>query len=98
MRVHGTATLGSILKKALTGAPATAVGRILFEQMTSASWKVLVQAGTGYDQRIADALICGIKAAFGGESSVVIELVSEIPREPSGKFRFYRAARQPVSS
>jgi phenylacetate-CoA ligase len=96
VRIHGTAALGTILKKALTGAPGTAVGRILFEQQSPTSWRVLVQAGPGFNQSIGDALASGIRTTFGAECGVAVELVSEIPREPSGKFRFYRSATEPV--
>jgi phenylacetate-CoA ligase len=97
VRVHGTSALGTILKKALDGASPTAVGRVLFEQHNPTRWKVLVQAGPGFTQHIGDALASGIKNTFG-DCLVEVELVSEIPREPSGKFRFYRAARESLEA
>ena len=90
-RVHGTA-LGDLLKSVIAKSP-TAVGRVLFEQHDTRTWTVLVQPGPDYGDGIAACLAAGVKAIFGEECRVTVKPVSEIPREPSGKFRFYRSSR-----
>jgi phenylacetate-CoA ligase len=90
-RVHGTA-LGDLLKRVIAKSP-TAIGRVLFEQHDARTWTVLVQPGPDYGDAIAVLLVEGLKAIFGQECRVTVRPVPEIPREPSGKFRFYRAAR-----
>ncbi len=92
-RVHGTAALGQVLKQALRDIPATAIARVLFEQHDRLTWTALVQPGPGFDDGAARALVDGVRAKFGAECRVTVQTVTEIPREPSGKFRFYRAAR-----
>jgi hypothetical protein len=37
--------------------------------------------------------VAGVRAIFGQDCQVTVKPVREMPREPSGKFRFYRAAR-----
>jgi phenylacetate-CoA ligase len=91
-RVHGTAALGLVLKKILGTAPASAIGRVLFEQHDPRTWTVLVQKGPGFNENLIAALQDGVRAVFGQECRVTVKPVSEIPRDPSGKFRFYRGA------
>jgi len=95
-RVHGTA-LGDLLKGVTAKSP-TAIGRVLFQQEDQRTWTVLVQPGPDYGDGIATLLVDGVKAIFGEECRVTVKPVLEMPREPSGKFRFYRAARPPVST
>lgn len=90
-RVHGTA-LGDLLK-AITARSPTAIGRVLFEQHDLRTWTVLVQPGPGFSDGIAALLVEGVRAIFGEDCRVTVNSVPEMPREPSGKFRFYRAAR-----
>jgi phenylacetate-CoA ligase len=88
--VHGT-SLGDLVKAVSASAP-TAIGRILFQQEDLQTWTVMVQAGPGFSEGIAALLVDGIKTIFGADCKVTVEVVPEIRREPSGKFRFYRAA------
>lgn len=87
---HGT-VLGRVLKAVIAKSP-TAIGRVLFEQHDPQTWTVLVQAGPGFGDDIATQLAEGVRHIFGNECRVAVKLVSEIPNEPSGKFRFYRRA------
>jgi len=90
-RVHGAA-LGDLLKKTIAKSPPAAIGRVLFEQHDSRTWTVLVQPGPAFTDGITDLLADGVRAIFGEECRVTVKPVPEIPREPSGKFRFYRVA------
>ena len=89
--MHGTA-LGDLLKSVIAKSP-TAVGRVLFEQHDRRTWTVLVQPGPDYGDVVAARLADGVRAIFGEECHVTVKPVAEIPREPSGGFRFYRASR-----
>jgi len=90
-RVHGTA-LGDLLKRVIATSPA-AIRRVLFEQHDVRTWTVLVQPGPGFGDGIAALLADGVRSIFGEECRVTVKSVEGIPREPSGKFRFYRASR-----
>lgn len=90
-RVHG-AVLGDLLKKTIAKSPPAAIGRVLFEQHDARTWTVLVQPGPAFTDGIAALLADGVRAIFGEECRVTVKPVPEIPREPSGKFRFYRVA------
>lgn len=91
-RVHGTAVLGGLLKKVHAKGPSTAIGQILFEQHDSRTWTVLVQPGPGFGDGVVADLASSVRSVFGEQCTVVVKPVSEIPREPSGKFRFYRTS------
>lgn len=90
-RVHGAA-LADLLKKIIANSPPAAIGRVLFEQHDARTWTVLVQPGPAFSDHIAALLTDGVRAIFGDECRVTVKPVPEIPREPSGKFRFYRVA------
>jgi phenylacetate-CoA ligase len=96
-RVHGTAALGAVLKHAAPLLSPKALARVLFVQEDQRSWRVLVQPGSTFGDEDASRLIESLRETFGAECRVAVELVPEIPREPSGKFRFYRSAA-PASS
>jgi phenylacetate-CoA ligase len=89
-QVHGTAALGGVLKKVHAKTPPESIRQVLFEQHDLRTWVVLVEPGPGFDDHAAAALIDGVKGAFGDECTVTVKQMSTIPREPSGKFRFYR--------
>lgn len=91
-RVHGTAVLGGLLKKVHAKGPSTAIGQILFEQHDSRTWTVLVQPGPGFGDGVVADLASSVRSVFGEQCTVVVKPVPEIPREPSGKFRFYRTS------
>lgn len=91
-RVHGTAVLGGLLKHVHAKAPATAIRQVLFEQHDQQTWTVLVQPGVGFGDAVATDLAESVKAFFGQQCRVRVQPVPHIPREPSGKFRFYRTS------
>ncbi|MBA3759297.1 MAG: phenylacetate--CoA ligase family protein [Gemmatimonadales bacterium] len=90
VQVHGTAALGGLLKKVHARAPADAIRQVRFEQHDPRTWTVLVQPGPGFGDLVAAAIIDGVRSVFGQECRVTVQPVQEIPREPSGKIRFYR--------
>ena len=92
-QVHGTAALGGVLKKIHAKTPPESIQQVLFEQHDLRTWIVLVQPGPGFDDNAAEALVEGVKGVFGNECAVTVKQVPAIPREPSGKFRFYRNVR-----
>jgi phenylacetate-CoA ligase len=94
-RLHGTAVLGGLLKHLHAKAP-TAIRQVRFEQHDQHTWTVLVQPGTGFGDAVATELVNSVKSFFGQDCRVRVQLVSHIPREASGKFRFYRVI-QPKS-
>jgi phenylacetate-coenzyme A ligase PaaK-like adenylate-forming protein len=91
-RVHGTAALGGLLKKVHARGPKMAIGQVLFEQHDHRTWTVLVQPGPGFGAAVAADLASSVRSVFGEQCRVVVKPVPEIPREPSGKFRFYRTS------
>jgi phenylacetate-CoA ligase len=91
-RVHGTAALGAVLKHASVLVPPHALARVLFIQHRPRSWRILVQPGPTFGDEDPPRLVECIQETFGADCEVVVEVVPEIPREPSGKFRFYRSA------
>jgi phenylacetate-CoA ligase len=97
-QVHGTAALGGVLKKVHAKTPAESIQQVLFEQHDLRTWTILVQPGPGFDDHASAALVEGVKSVFGSECAVTVKQVPAIPREPSGKFRFYRTARAGADS
>ncbi len=90
VRIHGAA-LASVLKEINARSP-SAIGRTLFEQHDALTWVVLVQPGPAFTDSVGALLANGVRAIFGEECRVSVRPVAEIPREASGKFRFYRVA------
>ncbi|HEX7035392.1 MAG TPA: hypothetical protein VF210_06430 [Pseudomonadales bacterium] len=92
----GTLVHGSALAEGLDGflaqAPPGAVGQVLFRQQDARHWQVLVESGEGFDDRFARALERLVRSHFGDACGVAIERVPTVPREPSGKFRYYGRA------
>lgn len=86
--VHGSA-LGEGLKTFLAKAPAGAVGQVLFRQVDPHHWEVLVETGDGFDETLAKQLKELVQATFGKTCAVEIRRVQTVPRERSGKFRYY---------
>ncbi len=86
--VHGSA-LGAGLKTFLATAPAGAVGQVLFRQVDPLHWEVLVETGDGFGEALARQLEELVQATFGRSCAVEIHPVATVPRERSGKFRYY---------
>ncbi len=91
--VHGSA-LAERLEAFLAAAPPGAVGQVLFRQHDARRWQVLVESRDGFDERLAGALAGLVRDTFGEICRVDIQRVATVPRERSGKFRYY--ARAPV--
>jgi phenylacetate-CoA ligase len=92
--VHGS-ELGRRLQLFLSQAPLGSVGQVLFQQSGPAEWKVLVESSDGFDERLATQLRRIVRTTFGDSCKVKVERVALVPREKSGKYRYYR--REPVS-
>ena len=102
--VHGSA-IGQRLQSLLADAPQGTVRQVLFQQIDPLRWKVLIEVSgseaprkgsAGYDPTLDPGWVAKlaemVRASFGQECSVEIERVPLVPREPSGKFRYYRPA------
>lgn len=93
--VHGS-SLGAVLKHVLAANPPGAIGKVLFEQQSPQSWKIFVESGPGFASSVPEQLANGVRGIFGAGCRVDVALVDTIPREPSGKFRYYRRATNPT--
>jgi phenylacetate-CoA ligase len=93
---HGS-ELGRRLQLFLSKAPLGSVGQVLFEQVADGEWKVLVESADGFDESLAAELRGIVHSTFGATCQVGIERVALVPREKSGKYRYYRR-KVPVSS
>jgi phenylacetate-CoA ligase len=87
--VHGS-ELGRRLQLFLSKAPLGSGGQVLFQQVDPARWKVLVESAEGFDETLAAQLCDIVRTTFGQACLVDIERVSLVPREKSGKYRYYR--------
>ena len=88
-RVHGS-ELGRRLQLFLSKAPLGAVGQVLFQQVNPAHWKVLVESAAGFNEALAGQLRDIVHLTFGAACRVDVERVALVPREKSGKYRYYR--------
>ncbi len=87
---HGSA-LGRGLRPLLAGLPPGAIGQVLFQQVDRTHWRVLLESPNGVGDGVAAGLAEVVRGAFGRDCRVTVERVEHIPREPSGKYRYYRA-------
>ena len=88
-KVHGS-QLGVGLQELLGATPLGVIRQVLFQQIDPLHWKVLVESGDGFDASLAAQLTELVCSNFGRQCAVEIERVSVVPRETSGKFRYYR--------
>jgi hypothetical protein len=86
--VHGS-VLGRELSTILAGTPVGLVRQVSFEQIHPMRWKVWVESDGGFDQGLASRVAEVVRAHFGARCEVELERVPVVPREPSGKFRYY---------
>jgi phenylacetate-CoA ligase len=93
--IHGS-ELGRRLQLFLSRAPLGSVGQVLFEQLAPGQWKVLVESSDGFDEACAGELRGIVQTTFGAACQVSIERVALIPREQSGKYRYYRRGAPPT--
>jgi phenylacetate-CoA ligase len=91
----GTSIHGSILGKAFDSyidKPGfKGIRQVLFHQLSQFSWKIIVETQEGNDLMI-NILTEIVHKIFGTNCQVDIEFVPYIPREPSGKYRYYKAS------
>ena len=90
-KVHGS-QLGAGLQRLLSTTRLGVIRQVLFQQIDPLHWKVLVESGGGFDAPLAAQLTELVRTNFGQQCAVEIERVAVVPREPSGKFRYYRPA------
>src|SRR5690606_35707931 len=73
--------------------PLGAVQKIVFEQLDRSNWKVQVEAQQCTDIAALDSQVTElVRNTFGADCRVQTSIVARIPREPSGKFRYYRSS------
>lgn len=90
-RVHGS-TLGAGLRTVLAAVPHGAIRQVLFQQIDQWHWRVLVESDIGFEATTAARLSELVRSVCGENCRVEVERVDLVPREASGKFRYYRAA------
>lgn len=90
-KVHGSA-LALGLRELLANAPLGVVRQVLFQQVEPLLWKVLVESDGELDAGLRTQLTQLVRTNFGEACEVRIERVSVVPREASGKYRYYRPA------
>lgn len=90
-RIHGSA-LGAGIGAVLASTPPGSLRNVRFEQVDPCHWKVLVENDGELQAGLAGQLQSVVRATFGERCRVQVERVPFIPREPSGKFRYYRRA------
>jgi phenylacetate-coenzyme A ligase PaaK-like adenylate-forming protein len=88
--VHGS-VLATGLESLLADAPLSAVRQVLFQQLDRLTWQVLIESDH-LPAGLAAQLMQLVHRTFGQSCQVNIERVPVVPREPSGKFRYYRPA------
>ncbi|WP_129777666.1 phenylacetate--CoA ligase family protein [Peristeroidobacter soli] len=89
--VHGS-EIGRRLQLFLSKAPLGSVGQVLFQQKDPTHWNVLVESAAGFNDELAAQLRQIVHSTFGENCRVDIERVALVPREKSGKYRYYRRA------
>jgi phenylacetate-CoA ligase len=87
--VHGS-EIGRRLQLFLSRAPLGSVGQVLFQQKSPSHWNVLVESAAGFNDELAGQLREIVHSTFGESCGVDIERVALVPREKSGKYRYYR--------
>lgn len=100
-KVHGS-MLGRELSTVLASTPVGLIRQVSFQQIDPLRWKVWVESDGGFDQSVASRIAKAVRAHFGARCEVELERVPVVPREPSGKFRYYlpvsRGSFQPSSA
>lgn len=88
--VHGSA-ITSGLDALFMDTAADGVRQILFEQVDRHAWRVLVETVQPMREAMAARAVDFVRRNFGAGCAVTVEPVPIIPREASGKFRYYRS-------
>jgi phenylacetate-CoA ligase len=91
-----SSVLGDALRRYAGEPPLRLAQTFMFAQIDRRRWRVEVEAPklreTSALQRQVATLL---GETFGPGCDVDVELVAKIPKEPSGKYRYYRAMRNP---
>ena len=89
--LHGS-ELGRALERYADRPPLGAAQKVQFEQLERAAWKVRIESHEPLEhaalERQVRELMCDV---LGPDCRAEVEVVAKIEREPSGKFRYYRA-------
>lgn len=89
--IHGS-VLGRALERYRGRPPLGAAQKVQFEQLGRRAWRVTVELHETPDRATLEHQISELlRTVLGADVSVVIDVVSRIEREPSGKFRYYRS-------
>lgn len=87
--VHAS-TLGQNLHRLFDRIPPADARQIQFQQLSRTHWRVLVETNQPLDATIRNHVIAFVRDRFGSLCTVDVQAVAFIPRETSGKFRYYR--------
>jgi hypothetical protein len=82
--------LESGLERLFSTCPPTALRQVLFEQKGRCRWKIYVESMSGFDEGVAAALKAMVLNVMGAACEVEIERVSCVPREKSGKLKYFQ--------
>ncbi|MCP5143109.1 MAG: phenylacetate--CoA ligase family protein [Gammaproteobacteria bacterium] len=82
----GTIMHGLALIYILRDLPEVALFKII--QETAARYRIQVVPGAGYGDEHTGTIRAGLRKRLGPDADIVIDLVDDIPRERSGKFRY----------
>jgi phenylacetate-CoA ligase len=82
----GTVMHGLALIYVIRELPGIAAFKIIQESRTLT--RVEIVPGAGFDQASKKAIVKGMRARLGEATEVVVEEVSDIPAEQSGKYRY----------
>jgi phenylacetate-CoA ligase len=86
--VHGS-KIGESLQAYVGKPPLGHARQILFQQVSQDHWKVLVE-GDEFTAELKRQVSEVVQSNFGSDCRVEVELSAYIPREASGKYRYYR--------
>jgi phenylacetate-CoA ligase len=75
----------------MKGEAMLAILQAQFIQRADGSIHAQIVPGSQYSAEVETALVGRIKMRLGSEMRVQIEKVDHIPRDPSGKFRYFRS-------
>ncbi len=87
--VHGS-ELGRRLDGFFAHTPPRQARQVQFQQMDPIHWHMLVEADDDVTVETIDRLAAIVQTTFGAACRITTQRVDMIPREPSGKFRYYR--------
>jgi phenylacetate-CoA ligase len=87
-QVHGSA-IGTALEAFVGKYPLGFARQFIFQQVDQFHWKVQVE-GDVHNDELGSQVTQVVRSVFGDSCRVDVQLVPYIPREPSGKYRYYQ--------